>query len=213
MNFLKLDPNKVYDAVQIASINPDSDTAAETIRSTGGTITYATVAAALAVASGDAADTTQTVTITGLNGSYVETTETVTLTGTTPVNTTTTWLRVFSVTLSAACAGAVTVGANITIAIGDLSYTAATYTVPANKFAYLVAVRAHSIIDADIHLRVRPFGGAWRTIYSTETTELGGIDHKFAAPLRLDAKSDIDMQCVNGANSVVHGGFELWLVN
>lgn len=73
----------------------------------------------LAVVSGSASDTTQSVFVRGISGG-VEVSETLTLTGTTPLNTSNSYTRIKSITKSAATTGKVTITSNsaaVTIAV------------------------------------------------------------------------------------------------
>jgi hypothetical protein len=218
MFYSKLPANRQFEPVVISSTNPDVDVSAtaEHIWPTGGAYTYRTSAAVIPFASAEAADITQTVTVTGLNSAYALISETITLNGTTTVNTVNSYLRVHSVELSAAAAGAVTGGTIITIAAGALRWDAAIYTVPAGHIAYLVNVSAAVIADTaevEVLARYRTNGAPFRNAHVSVITELNNLDHTFSAPVYLPEKTDIDLQAVNSsvANARVHGSFELWL--
>lgn len=218
MFFSKLPPHRTFEPVVVYSTNTDVDVSAtaEHIWATGGAYTYRTAAAVIAFASSDAADTTQTATVTGLNASWELVSETITLNGTTTVNTTNSYIRVLSVELSAVAAGTVTGGTIVTIAIGERRWDAAIYTIPAGYIGYLV--NASGSIEADtgeaeILVRYRTNGAPFRNAHVGVVSELNKLDHTFSAPVYLPEKTDVDLQVVNAtvANSRVHGGFELWL--
>ncbi len=129
-------------------------------------ITQVSTAALLYVSSTNAGDTTQTVTIVGLDGNYDEITESVLLTGQTAVATTKSFLRVNSVTISAAPAGivyifytcAVVAGVPQTaskvqsrIEVASLQAYNAIYTVPRNKIMYLTSLRYASTGSTTTH--------------------------------------------------------------
>jgi hypothetical protein len=218
MFYTKLPANRQFEPIVIASTNPDVDVSAtaEHIWPTGGAYTYRTAAAVIAFASAEAADTTQTATITGLDATYAPISETITLNGTTTVNTVNSYLRVHSVELSAATAGAVAGGTIVTIAAGQTRWDAAIYTVPLGYIAYLVNVSAAVIADTaevEVLARYRTNGAPFKNAYVGVVTELNNLDHTFAAPVYLPEKTDIDLQAVNSsvANARVHGSFELWL--
>lgn len=216
--FLKiLPPSRNFEPVVVASINPDVDVSStpETIWATGGAYTYRTAAAVIAFSSSSASDTTQTALITGLDATYALVSETVALNGTTTINTVNSYLRVHSVELSAACVGTISGGTIVSIAIGSTYWDAAIYTVPLGYQAYLVGVTASTTLamDAEVLLRTREYGKSWKNVFTRVVTATAPLDHTFAAPIYLPAKTDIDMQAVNAStpNTRVHAGFEIWL--
>jgi len=157
----------------------------EDIWAVGGTITYPTTAAAVAIVSSDADDTSggsgaRTLSITYLDASYVAQTETVTLSGTTPVTTAGSAIRVIRAFVATAGASGGNEG-TITMTIGGDTQAAITvvsgvgqnqtqishYTVPDGKTAHLLDYvftqnggNSNTLV-AFVH---RPEGGVWRPV-------------------------------------------------
>jgi len=160
-------------------------------------ISQVSTAAILYVSSTSAADTTQSVTITGLDANYDVITETIALTGQTRAAGTKAFLRVNSVTLSAACAGivyvfyAVTVTAGVpdtvskiqaNVAIAALQAYNAIYTVPRNKNLYLTSLRyqtATSTTTHDVIITVnrRLYGGTNVAVKQIKYLDLGTTNY------------------------------------
>lgn len=186
-------------------------------------ITQVATAAILYVSSSSAADITQSVTITGLDANYDVITETIALNaadGRTRVAGTKAFLRVNSVTLSAACAGivyvyylsAVTAGVpddltkvQAAVAIAALQAYNAIYTVPRNKNLYLTSVRYQSTASAGAHDVVlsiirKLYGGTNVNVKQIKYLDLGNTNYTDGQvdfgdqPILFPAKSEFRVQ-------------------
>jgi hypothetical protein len=182
-------------------------------------ITQVSTAALLYASSTNAGDTTQTVTIVGLDGNYDEITESVLLTGQTAVATTKSFLRVNSVTISAAPAGivyifytcAVVAGVPQTaskvqsrIEVAALQAYNAIYTVPRNKIMYLTSLRYASTGSTTTHDVVvsvirKVYGGSNETVKVVKYVDLATtnyVDEQIQLtdqPIMFAAKSEFRM--------------------
>jgi len=216
-------------AKDLQGMNADVDAGTEDIWNEGGDITQVTAAATLRVSSSAIADTTQSVTITGLDSNYDEITEIIELDGTdgqTIVVGTTSFLRVNSAVLSAACAGDVYVYYVCTATAGvpdDLTKVQAKidiaalraynaiYTVPRNKNWYLTSLRyrsAGSLVNHDVIISAKRklYGETVATIeivkYKNSATATNFTDSQIPftdQPVIFPAKSEIRFTCTLGA--------------
>jgi len=183
--------------LRLQGINEDIDAGTEDVCDVGGTYTGQPVlptqaAEALNIVSSSANDAAagtgqRTLRIEGLNADGVYTEETVTLTGTTPVVTTSTWVRVlrsFGLTAGSGAvnAGAITIKHNVTTAnvfavikAGRAQALLAAVTVPASKTgritswtAQVYGLNATAAGEGLAELLVRPYGAnqSWRVLRS-----------------------------------------------
>jgi len=181
---------------------------------TAGTVSIPTV---------NASDNGKTVTLVGLDANYEDQTEEVVVSSSGAVTTTNTWKRLYRAYIST---GEDNVG-NITVQKGGttvLQITAgkgqtlmAIYTVPANHTAYLICgvCSVQDGADATGNMFVRYDGqSAFRIGHSFEVAGKGGpYSHKFAVPIRLPEKSDIDVRAtVRSNNARVTAAFDMILV-
>lgn len=223
--------------LNLQGINEDVDAGTEDVTELGATYTGFPViptqaGEALNIVSGDAADAAagtgqRTIRVVGLDADGAYQDETVTLTGTTPVVTTTTWLRVFRVYgLTAGSggtnAGAITVKHNVTTAnifavmkAGRSQSMLGVFTVPAGEEARVTSwggqvygLNATAAGEAPLLLRARPTGTnqGWRVLRqlvvpAVPTTKV--LDD-LGSGLRLSALTDVKISCVSAtANSFV----------
>lgn len=171
----------------------------------------------------NASDNGKTVTLVGLDANYEDQTEEVVVSSSGAVTTTNTWKRLYRAYIST---GEDNVG-NITVQKGGttvLQITAgkgqtlmAIYTVPANHTAYLICgvCSVQDGADATGNMFVRYDGqSAFRIGHSFEVTGKGGpYSHKFAVPIRLPEKTDIDVRAtVRSNNARVTAAFDMILV-
>lgn len=170
-----------------------------------------------------AGDGARTVTLEGLDASYNILTETITMNGDTAVICTNSFLRVFKAYVATAGASATNEGvisiknnaANVTLlqidALEGQSH-AAIWTAPGGYTGYIVSWYAteSSNKGVEVHLFIRPDGGAWRSVRSIVL-----LDSVYSEPLPLPfsvaAKTDVEIRAKAiqaGAN--VTAGFEGW---
>jgi hypothetical protein len=181
---------------------------------TAGTVSIPTV---------NASDNGKTVTLVGLDANYEDQTEEVVVSSSGAVTTTNTWKRLYRAYIST---GEDNVG-NITVQKGGttvLQITAgkgqtlmAIYTVPANHTAYLICgvCSVQDGADATGDMFVRYDGqSVFRIGHSFEVAGKGGpYSHKFAVPIRLPEKTDIDVRAtVRSNNARVTAAFDMILV-
>lgn len=205
--------------------NPDVDSNSdpETVWSAGGLYPWSSLATTqtLYCLSTSASDTMD-LEIQGLDENYALQTETVTLTGTTAVTTTNTFIRVFRMS---AAGNVGTVTARVTSASGTVvaqidagkgQTLMAVYTIPAGHYGLLLcgdfAVQKGE--DAQVQFFQRPDGEAdFRIAHMGEVFQ-GVYRYDFPIPLKLAAKTDLDVRCaeVESNNTRVTVNFDLILV-
>jgi len=181
-------------------------------------------AGVLSVARADAADANKTITIIGLDSNYNEISENVTLSQASGNLTTKLFIRVYRAFMYN---GSTTNVGNITITKGGTTVAVinaekgqtlmAVYTVPAGVTAYIIqgvmTVQAGADATGDFFVR---YGGeaAFRIGHSFEVAGTGGeYFYRFAVPLGLPEKSDIDVRAtVRSNNARVTAAFDMILV-
>ena len=212
-------------------INNAVGTSFETIWTASSVYSYLSAASVLKISSGSADDASagtgaRTVRIRGLDANYNEISETVTLNGQTAVNTTNSYLRVFSLVVLTAGSGGVNAGilyagtgtvtsgvpANVfaQVEIGYCSSTMALWTVPAGYTAYVTSYTFTSnsstannqITGAVI---IRPFGGVFSFEATAKMEGGNSFDRHFDTYLVVQEKSDIQMQVLASAAAQVTG--------
>jgi len=223
--------------LSLQGINEDVDAGTEDVTELGATYTGfpvipTQVGEALNVVSASAADAaagtgTRTIKVIGLNaaGAYQE--ETITMNGTTPVVTTTTWLRVwraFGLTAGSGGtnAGAITIKHNVTTAnvfavmkAGRAQSMLGVFTVPAGSEGKVISwggqvygLSATAAGEAPLLLQARPTGTnqGWRTLRQLVVPAVPTTPVLETIPggLRLSALTDVKVSCVSAtANSFV----------
>lgn len=171
----------------------------------------------------NASDNGKTVTLVGLDANYEDQTEEVVVSSSGAVTTTNTWKRLYRAYISTGedNVGAITVQKNGTtvlqITAGKGQTLMAIYTVPANHTAYLICgvCSVQDGADATGDMFVRYDGqSAFRIGHSFEVAGKGGpYSHKFAVPIRLPEKTDIDVRAtVRSNNARVTAAFDMILV-
>jgi hypothetical protein len=148
-----------------------------------------------------------TVTIVGLDANYNLQTDTVTLTNTTPVVTTTEWIRVYDLffTDGAVNVGTITATANSTVIAqinpGFGNSQSGQYTVPAGYTAFLFHGQANigKGNDGLGKFKYRLFGGTFYTGVVFMLYE-SVFDYKFTTPFVLPEKTDLDVTLVASNN-------------
>lgn len=210
----------LHSMAEVQGYNPDIDTGTtpEDVSGAGGVYAgfpTAGTAETARIVSTSASDTSagtgaRTILLTGLDENWEEQTETLTLNGTTPVDGTLLWQRIRRIHVATAGSGGANVGtisvthttttanAFASIAVGRNQSGGAVFTVPANKtgfltdFSLLLNVSGGSASAACLAtIRVRDFGGVFRTRKIYNITASTSIDRHYSSPIRISAKSDI----------------------
>lgn len=226
-----------YSAINKFGRNPNIGGAPETIWMYGGRYVYLTSQSTVYAHSADTADSVsgtgaRTVTIQGLDGNYESIEETVTVRS--GVASTAQFLRVFrafvatagstgtnegNIIISTGAAGTGTVLADIgTIGTGTtygLGQTQlALYTIPAHCTGYLTAwnIGVGSYNDAvTVSLLSREFNSAFRT---RDIMDVPGGHHtrNYSVPIRLPAKTDIEIIGIASTGTNISSSFDIILV-
>jgi hypothetical protein len=217
--------------LNLQGINEDVDAGTEDVVEAGASYVGQPViptqaAEALNVVSGSANDTAagtgaRTIRVEGLDAAGAWQEETITLNGTTPVVTTTTWLRVIRAYIVAAGsgttnAGAITVKHNVTTAnifsvikAGRGSSANAVFTVPAGQVGRITSwggqvykLSATAAGEALLELIARPTGTnqAWRVLRTLQVSAVPTAktrDVLDGPGLRLSALTDVKVRCVS----------------
>ena len=178
----------------------------------------------LSVPSVNASDDAKTVVIEGLGSDYATLTENVTVSSSGAVTTTGSFKRVYRAYLIDGSAtnvadiviqkGGVTVAK---ITAGKAQTLMAIYTVPAGHSAYLIGgvATCQDGADATGNMFVRYFGqDSFCVGHTFELSGDGGpYDHVFGVPLKIPAKSDIDVRAtVRSNNARVTAAFDILLI-
>lgn len=210
--------------------NPAVSTAAETVWDAGGVATYSAAAATVEVLSSVAADTGIELMIQGLDANWDLQTVGVTTDGTdgtTPVAVSTDFLRIFRMWVSGDTAPTVPSVITCRLASGGATRAVispgtasplvhnerqtlmAMYSVPQNFDFYMEELWAsvNKGKDATIWLRVREFGGVFRTRQKLNVFQ-APLNKVYMRPIRIPEKSDIEVSAVSDvASCKVHAGF------
>lgn len=158
--------------------------------------------------------------IEGLDANYMPQTETLTLSDTGAVPSTKSFIRLFRAYTAAPNTGAVTItksGNTVAkIQAGKAQTLMSIYTIPANYTGYLLQGSASCQAGADAtgNMYVRYFGQtSFRVGHSFEFSGAGGqYLYKFPVPIKIPAKSDIDIQAtVRSNNARITAAFDLLL--
>lgn len=217
--------------------NLDVDIGTEDVWSVGGVYAEPATATTLSVVSTSASDAAagtgiRTIFIGGLDGSYNDVSETVTLNGTTPVVTVnqyiavnqcfgtaagTTGAAVGTITVTSAAAGTPVLSG---IPAGEGNATAAIYTVPAGKTAYIMrfggSMYSGGGAAVTLLLRIKRFGGVAGTRYGFTLFEsastLGFSD--ILPYIEVPEKSLIKISATaTNNNCSVRGNFSMYVVD
>jgi len=191
----------------------------ETIWDGNNLYTYASAGTATATSS-DTDDNTGTVEIQGLDENYDLATETLTIGGSAG---STTFSRVFRAFMKTANTGDANVG-DITITVSSTTVAKiqagygqtlmCVYTVPRNYNAYLMQIDVGSSKDLENEIKVMTKeisnGNVWNT-KAFVTTRGGFIEKNYIVPVKIEEKTDIELQGKASATSAISAGFELIL--
>lgn len=178
-------------------------------------------AGTLSLTRASASDADKLVTIIGLDADYNEISESVTLTAASGNVTTQSFIRVYRAYMTTGSnVGNVDIIKDSTtvarITAGKSQTLMAIYTVPAGHNAYLMVgtCSCQSGADATADMFVRYFGqSSFRVGHSFEVSGDGGqYIYRFDVPIKIPAKSDIDVRClVRSNNARVTAAFDVLL--
>ena len=210
-----------FSGIHKFGLNTAVGTSFETIWDGNNTYTYPSSAGtATATSSNTGADNTGTVEIQGLDENYDLATEILTIGGSAG---TITFSRVFRAIMKTANTGTANVGdISITVSSTIVAKITATYgqtlmcvyTVPRNYVAYLMQLDVGSSKDLENEIKFMTKeisnGNVWRT-KAFITTRGGFIEKNYVVPVKIEEKTDIELQGKASANSAISAGFELVL--
>jgi len=180
-------------------------------------------AGTLSIPAVNASDDGKSVVLMGLDNDYLELTETVTVSSSGATTTTQSFKRIFRAYVtngSATNVGDIVVqkgGTTVaTIKAGKSQTLMAVYTVPAGKTGYLTqgVCTCQAGADATGDMFVRYFGqDSFRVGHTFEVSGSGGeYQYTFGVPVKIPAKSDIDVRCtVRSNNARVTAAFDIIL--
>ena len=209
-----------FTAINKFGYNSAVGTSYETIHDGNNLYTYISSAGTATVTSSDtSSDNNGTVEIQGLDANYNLQTVTATIGGSA---TTETFIRVFRVRMTSANTGTANVGViSVTvsstvvakIAAAEGQSLMAVYTIPAKHTAYVVSVNASSSKDLEntYRLRTRQIDEDAFNTKDFFTARGGQVKRDFSVPVKLEAKTDVELQVKGSATSNVSGGFEIIL--
>jgi hypothetical protein len=231
MEYAALGANSDLYSVNKFGQNPDIDTSEEVVWDYGGEYNWQAAAVTHYVSSDNALDTTE-ITVEGLDANYETVEESIDLQGTTFVPLTTSFIRVFRAYNSSATewvgnayvsssnvgAGGIptdTTKIHVFIRPAYQQTMMCVYTVPADHIGWIVSIRCSRdrSIAAVLTYQIvkRDFGKIWRTQWLHTTADGDFIQLSF--PIRLAAKTDIELRCVASTTNVpVAAGFEIALL-
>ena len=177
----------------------------------------------LSIPAVNASDSGKSIVLIGLDNDYLELTETVTVSSSGATTTTQSFKRIFRAYVtngSATNVGDIVVqkdGTTVaTIKAGKAQTLMAVYTVPAGKTGYMLkgVATCQAGADATVDMFVRYFGqDSFRVGHTFEVSGTGGeYLYDFGVPVKIPAKSDIDIRCsVRSNNARVTAAFDMIL--
>ena len=180
-------------------------------------------AGTLSIPAVNASDNGKSIVLVGLDSDYLELTETVTVSSSGATTTTQSFKRIFRAYVtngSITNVGDIVVqkgGTTVaTIKAGKAQTLMAVYTVPAGKTGYLLkgVATCQAGADATGDMFVRYFGqDSFRVGHTFEVSGTGGeYNYDFGVPVKIPAKSDIDVRCsVRSNNARVTAAFDIIL--
>lgn len=212
--------------------NPNINISDQDVWGVGGTWLPPTAARLHNIKSSNANDTAlgtgaRTVVIVGLDADYAVQTETISMNGVTNVPTVNTYTMINRMYVATAGDGLTNAGNISATAAVDLTVTAqintgygealqAIYQVPAGNNSYLIDLNLSALSEStavlNIDLLVKPFGGAWLTVYGVHLISTGNSADKvkFSVPPVFTAKSIVKLRCHSNANNTdLSGSFTL----
>ena len=180
-------------------------------------------AGTLSIPAVNASDNGKSIVLVGLDNDYLELTETVTVSSSGATTTTQSFKRIFRAYVtngSITNVGDIVVqkgGTTVaTIKAGKAQTLMAVYTVPAGKTGYILkgVATCQAGADATGDMFVRYFGqDSFRVGHTFEVSGTGGeYLYDFGVPVKIPAKSDIDVRCsVRSNNARVTAAFDIIL--
>ena len=180
-------------------------------------------AGTLSIPAVNASDNGKSIVLVGLDNDYLELTETVTVSSSGATTTTQSFKRIFRAYVtngSITNVGDIVVqkgGTTVaTIKAGKAQTLMAVYTVPAGKTGYILkgVATCQAGADATGDMFVRYFGqDSFRVGHTFEVSGTGGeYNYDFGVPIKIPAKSDIDVRCsVRSNNARVTAAFDIIL--
>lgn len=180
-------------------------------------------AGTLSIPAVNASDNGKSIGLVGLDNDYLELTETVTVSSSGATTTTQSFKRIFRAYVtngSVTNVGDIVVqkgGTTVaTIKAGKAQTLMAVYTVPAGKTGYMLkgVATCQAGADATGDMFVRYFGqDSFRVGHTFEVSGTGGeYLYDFGVPVKIPAKSDIDIRCsVRSNNARVTAAFDIIL--
>ena len=180
-------------------------------------------AGTLSIPAVNASDNGKSIVLVGLDNDYLELTETVTVSSSGATTTTQSFKRIFRAYVtngSVTNVGDIVVqkgGTTVaTIKAGKAQTLMAVYTVPAKKTGYILkgVATCQAGADATGDMFVRYFGqDSFRVGHTFEVSGTGGeYLYDFGVPVKIPAKSDIDVRCsVRSNNARVTAAFDIIL--
>lgn len=180
-------------------------------------------AGTLSIPAVNASDNGKSIVLVGLDNDYLELTETVTVSSSGATTTTQSFKRIFRAYVtngSVTNVGDIVVqkgGTTVaTIKAGKAQTLMAVYTVPAGKTGYILkgVATCQAGADATGDMFVRYFGqDSFRVGHTFEVSGTGGeYLYDFGVPVKIPAKSDIDVRCsVRSNNARVTAAFDIIL--
>jgi hypothetical protein len=180
-------------------------------------------AGTLSIPAVNASDNAKSIVLVGLDNDYLELTETVTVSSSGATTTTQSFKRIFRAYVtngSVTNVGDIVVqkgGTTVaTIKAGKAQTLMAVYTVPAGKTGYILkgVATCQAGADATGDMFVRYFGqDSFRVGHTFEVSGTGGeYLYDFGVPVKIPAKSDIDVRCsVRSNNARVTAAFDIIL--
>lgn len=180
-------------------------------------------AGTLSIPAVNASDNGKSIVLVGLDSDYLELTETVTVSSSGATTTTQSFKRIFRAYVtngSVTNVGDIVVqkgGTTVaTIKAGKAQTLMAVYTVPAGKTGYILkgVATCQAGADATGDMFVRYFGqDSFRVGHTFEVSGTGGeYLYDFGVPVKIPAKSDIDVRCsVRSNNARVTAAFDIIL--
>ena len=194
-------------ALNIFGFNRTVGISYETVWDDGGNYVYPSSAVTMSVVSTSGSDTLD-VLISGLDANYDEITETVTLTGTSPVTTTSAFLRINkAIVLSSINLGDISISDNGNVYgfIGaDIGTSqSSVYTVPAGHSIYLVRIDCTSgTVNGQKYLSIRNIirTSTGRTLKVAESTFSQSISFDRQVPFKIEEKTDFHFEAKSSAS-------------
>ena len=203
--------------------------AQETIWDGSTLYSYAATAVITHAISANAGDTMD-IEIQGLDADWALVVQTITLTGDTQVALTTPLIRVFRArlvggTASLGVISITTTGQSATYAqilVGVNQTNMAIYTIPAEKTGYLhvwyasmLRATGTTATAADVDLYRRDFEEVFRSTQpiGIQNTGSGQWQYRYTFPIKLPAKTDIEVRATPTANADISAGFSVELVD